>query len=63
MGCGSRRKPVDVYAPRMIDLWASTGVAVVFVPETPGARAWGVIHWLSHDKVIMQLSLRGKTDG
>jgi len=26
------------------------------------ARAWGVTHWLSPDKAVLQLSLRGKTD-
>jgi HTH-type transcriptional regulator / antitoxin HigA len=56
------REPVNVYTTRMIELCASAGVAVVFVPELPGARAWGVTHWLSPEKAILQLSLRGKTD-
>jgi len=56
------REPVDGYAPRMVELCASAGVALVFVPEIPGTRAWGVTHWLSPDKAVIQLSLRGKTD-
>lgn len=56
------RENVEVYAPRMTGLCASAGVALVFVPEIPGARAWGVTHWLTPDKAVMQLSLRGKTD-
>ena len=56
------REAVDVCAPRMVQLCASAGVALVFVPEIPGTRAWGVTHWLSPDKAIIQLSLRGKTD-
>lgn len=55
-------KPVPEYIASMTRLCAESGVAVVFVPEVPGARAWGVTHWPSSDKAIIQLSLRGKTD-
>lgn len=53
---------VPGFAPRMVELCASAGVALVFVPEISGARAWGVTHWLNPDKAVIQLSLRGKTD-
>jgi addiction module HigA family antidote len=56
------RETVDAYVPRMAQLCTASGVALVFVPEIPGARAWGVTHWLSPDKAVLQLSLRGKTD-
>lgn len=56
------RQPVGVYAPRMAHLCAASGVALVIVAEIPGARAWGVTHWLSPDKAVLHLSLRGKTD-
>ena len=46
----------------MARLCMASGVALVFVPEIPGARAWGVTHWLSPDKAVLQLSLRGETD-
>ena len=54
--------PVNEYVPKMTELCAEAGVALVFVPEVPGARAWGVTHWPSTDRAIIQLSLRGKTD-
>jgi hypothetical protein len=56
------RETVDSYVPRMAQLCTASGVALVFVPEIPGLRAWGVTHWLSPDKAVLQLSLRGKTD-
>lgn len=49
-------------APKMQQGCAESGVALVFVPEIPGARAWGVTQWVSADKAILQLSLRGKSD-
>jgi addiction module HigA family antidote len=49
-------------APKMQQGCAESGVALVFVPEIQGARAWGVTQWVSADKAILQLSLRGKTD-
>jgi addiction module HigA family antidote len=48
--------------PKMQQGCAESGVALVFVPEIPGARAWGVTQWVSADKAILQLSLRGKSD-
>src|SRR5690606_35819784 len=41
---------------------AESGVTVVFAPEIKGARAWGVTHWVTSEKAILQMSLRGKTD-
>jgi HTH-type transcriptional regulator / antitoxin HigA len=52
----------EVFAPRMVELCAGAGVAMVFVPEVPGTRAYGVTRWLTPDKAIIQLSLRGKSD-
>lgn len=51
-----------VAAPKMQEWCAESGVALVFVPEIPGARAWGVTQWVSAGKAILQLSLRGKSD-
>jgi len=48
--------------PKTIDLCASSGVAVVFVPEIPGSRTWGATRWLAPERALIQLSLRGKTD-
>ena len=52
----------EVSVPEVRRLCAEAGTAVVFVPEVTGARAYGATRWLSHDKAILQLSLRGKTD-
>ncbi len=49
-------------APQMVRACADSGVALVYVPEISGCRAWGVTQWISPEKAILQLSLRGKTD-
>lgn len=49
-------------ARRMRLVCAAAGVALVFVPEIAGSRAWGVTQWSSPEKAILQLSLRGKSD-
>jgi hypothetical protein len=43
-------------------LGAAAGVALVFVPEIAGTRAWGVTQWAGPEKAILQLSLRGRSD-
>jgi hypothetical protein len=50
------------FVPRITELCAATGVALVFVPELTGCRASGVTQWLTSDKALIQLSLRYKTD-
>ena len=54
--------PVPAAAPQMVKACAESGVALVFIPEISGCRAWGVTQWVSPEKAILQLSLRGKTD-
>lgn len=44
------------------DVCAKAGVAVVFVPEIENIATSGAAHWLSKDKALIQLSLRGKSD-
>jgi addiction module HigA family antidote len=46
---------------KVIELCASAGVAVVFVPELPKTHLSGIARWLSKDKALIQLSLRHKT--
>ncbi|MFK5892073.1 MAG: HigA family addiction module antitoxin [Pseudomonadota bacterium] len=41
---------------------AEAGVSVVFVPEIKGISTSGAAQWLSKDKALIQLSLRGKQD-
>jgi HTH-type transcriptional regulator / antitoxin HigA len=52
----------ETFEPEMKRLCATCGVALVFVPEVPGTRAYGATRWLSPEKAILQLSLRGKAD-
>jgi len=50
----------DVQA-KLVELCASAGVAVVFVPELPKTHVSGIARWLTKDKALIQLSLRYKT--
>jgi addiction module HigA family antidote len=51
-----------VFEPLLVENCRGTGVAVVFVPEIPGTRAYGAVKWLSPTRALIQLSLRGKTE-
>lgn len=48
------------YGRRIIELCASAGVAVVFVPKVPKAGLSGLTKWLTTDKALIQLSSYGK---
>ena len=52
----------DEFVPRLTELCAGVGVAVVFVREVPRSRASGATRWISPSKALIQLSLRYKTD-
>ena len=52
----------SVFVPQMTELCADAGVAVVFTPELPRSAAYGSARWLTQDKALIQLSLRGKRD-
>ena len=54
--------PSEVFAPKVQAICAAHGVAVVFVEEIEGARASGVMRWLTPDKALIQLSFRYRTD-
>ncbi|MDD4051200.1 MAG: ImmA/IrrE family metallo-endopeptidase, partial [candidate division Zixibacteria bacterium] len=54
-------QPPQLFRKQLIDICASAGVAVVFVPELP-KTASGATRWLTPDKALIQLSLRYKTD-
>lgn len=53
----TRRNP-DVFEHKMVELCASFGVAVVFVPYFKNTFVNGATRWVN-DKAIVQLSLRG----
>jgi len=48
------------FRDRAVGACADAGVAVVFTPPIPGAPAYGVTRWLTQEKALVQLSLRGK---
>jgi addiction module HigA family antidote len=51
-----------VFVPKMQELCAQAGVAVVFVPSLPKTAVSGATRWLTSSKALIQLSLRYKTD-
>ncbi len=52
------REPFDQVADQLRESCASSGVAVVYVPELKRCRASGVTRWLSARKALIQLSDR-----
>lgn len=55
------RETPEVFQPRLIELCAAAGVAVVFVPELPKTGVSGATRW-NGDKALIQLSLRYKSN-
>ena len=55
------QKP-EAFAPAMIDLCRSAGVALALVPELEGAPVSGAAKWLTADKAMIGLNLRGKSN-
>lgn len=51
----------EVFCPNVQELCASSGVAVIFLPELPGMRVSGATWWLKN-KAVIQLSARFKSD-
>jgi HTH-type transcriptional regulator / antitoxin HigA len=56
------RRDFSMTRPRVEDLCASAGVALVITPEFAGTHISGAARWLTSQKAIIQLSLRHKTD-
>lgn len=50
------------FIPKMKELCAQAGVAVVFVPSLPKTAVSGATRWVATNKALIQLSLRYKTD-
>ncbi|MXY77309.1 MAG: HigA family addiction module antidote protein [Acidimicrobiia bacterium] len=49
-----------VWQPQLGDLCAASGVAMVAVPEVPGARTHGAARWMTPHRGLIQLSIRHK---
>ena len=54
------RNHPDEWWPRLQELCATAGVAVVIVETYKGAKANGATRWLSPHKALIQLSVRGR---
>lgn len=54
------RKQPDEFQPRLEELCASAGVAVVWVPELPKTGISGCARWLTKRKALVALTLRYK---
>jgi len=50
----------NVFQPKLVDLCAKCGIALVFIPRLQKTFAHDVTKWISKDRVLVQLSLRGK---
>ena len=55
------REEPQVLVPRLTELCAAAGVAVVFVPELPKTGVSGATRWIGN-KAVIQLSLRYKSN-
>lgn len=53
-------KPPEEFLPEMSRLCAQAGVAFCMVPELPKSGANGVARWLTDQKALIQMSIRGK---
>lgn len=49
-----------VFIPKLQEICAECGVAVVFVQGFPKVTAYGASSWLTSEKALIQLSVRGK---
>ena len=52
----------DNFVPRLQELCADSGIAVVFEPTPRGCPASGATRWLAPNKALLMLSLRYKTN-
>jgi len=55
-------QPPDTFQESLLRLCADSGVAVTFIPCLPNTHVSGATRWLTSAKVLLQLSLRGKSD-
>lgn len=50
------------FLPKLRSVCASSGVALVFVPQLPKTRSYGATRWLTPHRALIQLTLRGKAN-
>jgi len=54
------REEPSIFEPAMKSLCADAGVVVLILRDVPGTRASGATRWLTPDRAIIQLTIRGK---
>ena len=57
----TKEKDPLIFVPKLKNICADCGIAVVFVKPFPKVSAYGASCWLTPEKALIQLSLRGKT--
>jgi len=50
----------DEFQIPLVALLAESGVALVIVPHFPGTKAHGATFWLTRDKAVLMLTIRGR---
>jgi addiction module HigA family antidote len=59
---GLTAKAPDVFVPAMVEQCRASGVALALVPEITGAPVSGAAKWLTPNKAMIGLNLRGKSN-
>lgn len=52
----------EEFQPRLVELCASVGVAITFIPSLPKLAISGATRWIGSDKAAISLSLRHKSE-
>lgn len=55
-------KPPREFVPELQEVFAKSGVVLLFVPELPSMGVSGATRWLTPHKALIQVTLRYKTD-
>ncbi len=50
----------EIFYPKMVELCASCGIALILVPHLQKTYVHGATNWANKEKAIIQLSVRGK---
>ncbi len=54
------REDPSVWSNEVVNMCASSGLAVVFVPHLPKTRVHGATRWLGGNRPVVQMTIRGK---
>jgi addiction module HigA family antidote len=54
-------KDSQIFIPKLVDICAECGIAIVFIEPFPRVAVYGASCWLNPEKALIQLSGRGKT--